>query len=72
MTPSWPKLLSARYLPYPNRDMECTNYVSNGDLKAKVSSDNRNREASIGNHGEGLIIENGEMFCDFCASKMSL
>ena len=40
-----------------------------GDLNAKVGSDNRNWEASMGTHGEGVINENGEMFCDFCASN---
>ena len=40
-----------------------------GDLNAKVGSDNRNRETSMGTHGEGVINENGEMFCDFCASN---
>ena len=40
-----------------------------GDLNAKVGSDNRNWEASMRTHGEGVINENGEMFCDFCASN---
>ena len=40
-----------------------------GDRNAKVGSDNRNWEASMGTHGEGVINENGEMFCDFCASN---
>ena len=40
-----------------------------GDLNAKVGSDNRNWEASMGTHGEGVINENGEMFCDSCASN---
>lgn len=30
------------------------------DLNAKVGSDNRNWEASMGTHGEGIINENGE------------
>ena len=46
--------------------------MASGDLNAKVGSDNRNREASIGAHGEGVISENGKMFCDFCASIMGL
>ena len=33
-----------------------------GNLNAKVSSDNRNWEASIGTHSEGVINENSEMF----------
>ena len=40
-----------------------------GDLNAKVGSDNRNWEASMGTHGEGVINESGEMFSDFCASN---
>ena len=36
-----------------------------GDLNAKLGSENRNREASIGTHIEGVMNENGEMFCDF-------
>ena len=40
-----------------------------GYLNAKVGSDNRNQEATMGTHGEGDINENGEMFCDFCASN---
>ena len=32
-------------------------------LNAKVGSDNRNRKAPTGNHDEGVINENGEMFC---------
>ena len=40
-----------------------------GDPNAKVGPDNRNWEASTGAHGEGVINENGEMFCDFCASN---
>ena len=40
-----------------------------GDLIAKVDSDNRNREASVGTHGEGATNENGDMCCDFCASN---
>ena len=40
-----------------------------GDLNAKVGSDNRNWEASMGTHGDGVINENSEMFCDFCASN---
>ena len=39
-----------------------------GDLNAKVGSDNRNWEASMGTHG-GVINENGEMFCDSCVSN---
>ena len=35
------------------------------DLNAKVGADNRNWEASMGTHGDGVINENGEMFCDF-------
>ena len=40
-----------------------------GDLNAKVVSDNSNQEASMGTHGEGVINENSEMFCDVCASN---
>ena len=40
-----------------------------GDLNENVGSDNRNREASMGRHGEGLINENSELFCDFWASN---
>ena len=40
-----------------------------GDLNVKVGSDNRNWEASMGAHSEGVTNENGEMFCDFCASN---
>ena len=40
-----------------------------GDLNAKVGSDNRNWEASMGTHGDRVINENSEMFCDFCASN---
>ena len=40
-----------------------------GDLNTKVGSDNRNWEASMGTHGEGVINENSEMFCAFCASN---
>ena len=36
-----------------------------GDLNAKVGSDNGKWEASMGTHGDGVINENGEMFCDF-------
>ena len=39
------------------------------DLNTKVCSDNRNWEVSMGAHSEGVINENGEMFCDFCASN---
>ena len=39
------------------------------DLNAKVGADNRNWEVSMGTHGEGVINENGEMFCDFCTSN---
>ena len=41
-----------------------------GDLNAKVGSDNRNWEASMRTHGDGVVNENGEMFCDFCASNL--
>ena len=40
-----------------------------GDLNAKVGADDRNWEVSMGTHGEGVINENGEMFCDFCTSN---
>ena len=40
-----------------------------GDLNAKVGLDNRNWEASMGTQGDGVINENGEIFCDFCASS---
>ena len=39
-----------------------------GDLNAKMGSDNRNSEASMGTHGDGVIKDNGEIFCDFRAS----
>ena len=35
------------------------------DLNAKVGADNRNWEASMGTHGDGVINENGAIFCDF-------
>ena len=41
-----------------------------GDLNANVGSDNRNWEASMGTHGEGVINENCEMFCDLCNKWM--
>ena len=40
-----------------------------GDLNAKVGSDNTNREMTMGTHGEGDMNENGELFCDFCATN---
>lgn len=40
-----------------------------GDLNAKVGLDSRNWEWSMGIHGEEVINENREMFCDFCASN---
>ena len=40
-----------------------------GDLNAKVGSDNRNWEVSIGTHDDGVINENDEMLCDFCMSN---
>ena len=40
-----------------------------GDLNAKMGADNRNWEVPMGTHGDGVINENGEMFCDFCASN---
>lgn len=39
-----------------------------GDLNTKVGSDNRNWEASMGTHSEGVINDSGEMFCDICES----
>ena len=40
-----------------------------GDLNAKVGSDNTNREMTMGTHGEGDMNENGELFCNFCATN---
>jgi hypothetical protein len=40
-----------------------------GDLNAKVGSDNQDRECTMGSQGAGNINENGELFCDFCATN---
>ena len=40
-----------------------------GDLNAKVGSDNKDRESITGTQGVGSINENGELFCDFCATN---
>ena len=40
-----------------------------GYLNQKVGSDDRNREAPMETHGEGVISENSEMFCDFCVPR---
>lgn len=40
-----------------------------GNLNAKVGSDNQNRERTIRSQGVGIINENEELFCDFCATK---
>ena len=34
-----------------------------------MGSDNTNRETTMETHGEGDINENGELFCDFCATN---
>ncbi len=41
----------------------------NGDLNAKVGSDNTNKEGVMGKHGLGVINENGQRFVDFCANN---
>ena len=40
-----------------------------GDFNAKVGDDNTDREEFMGKHGVGNMNENGEMFCDFCATN---
>ena len=39
------------------------------DLNTKVGSDSKNQEMTMGTHGEGIMNENGELFCDFCATN---
>nr|KAG5698059.1 hypothetical protein BaRGS_016707 [Batillaria attramentaria] len=38
-----------------------------GDFNAKIGSDNRGYEDTMGTHGLGQMNENGERFADFCA-----
>jgi len=40
-----------------------------GDLNAKVGNNTANREEVMGNHGVGVMNDNGERLCDFCSTN---
>ena len=35
-----------------------------------MGSDRRNPETTMGTHAEGIMKENGALFCDFCATNV--
>ena len=40
-----------------------------GDVKAKIGSNNANREEVMGKFGVGVMKDNGERLCDFCSAN---
>ncbi len=55
--------LQAQIDKSPKRDIK----IVMGDMNAKVGTENKERELTMGKNGIGIINENGELFADFCA-----
>ena len=56
-------MLQGIYDKVPARDMK----IVMGDLNAKIGSDNKGKEITMGKEALGIMNENGELFSDFCA-----
>ncbi|XP_059161684.1 uncharacterized protein LOC131944848 [Physella acuta] len=57
--------LQAQIDKSPKRDIK----IVMGDMNAKVGTENKERELTMGKNGIGTINENGELFADFCAAN---
>lgn len=57
-------------LPSTKKEVQETLILVISSIDTKVGSDNRNWEASMETHGEGVINEKGKMFRDFCATNL--
>ena len=61
----WYEQLQQAVAKVPQHDM----LLINGDMNAKVGSDNSNCERAMGKHGCGVMNDNGERLVDYCLNN---